>query len=250
MYTDSHCHMTCDELYDRLDEVLAHMSEVSSCLIMCTTEEEFLRALHIKKSDPRFKVAFGWFPGDAREIDEEKMQRLENYLKQGLIDVLGEIGLDYYWDKSFNDVQQTLFIRQIELANTYHVPISIHMREATKDCLDILRAHARTKIIFHCFSGSPETMQECLKLNSLISFAGPITFKNARHGPDCVKACPLDRMLSETDSPYLTPVPYRGKRNEPGYVRYVEEKIAQIKDLELEQVCRQIENNFLSLFSN
>lgn len=248
MYTDSHCHMTCDKLYDRLDEVLANMSEVSSCMIMCTTEEEFLRALHIKKSDPRFKVAFGWFPGDAREIDEEKMQRLENYLKQGLIDVLGEIGLDYYWDKSFNDLQQTLFIRQIELANTYHVPISIHMREATKDCLDILRAHARTKIIFHCFSGSPETMQECLKLNSLISFAGPITFKNARHGPDCVKACPLDRMLSETDSPYLTPVPYRGKRNEPGYVRYVEEKIAQIKDLELEQVCRQIENNFLSLF--
>ena len=248
MYTDSHCHLTCDELYDQLDEVLANMHSLSSCMIMCTNETEFQRALLIKKQEPRFKVAFGFFPGDAKEVSHQDLEQLEMNLKEGLIDVLGEIGLDYYWDDSFKEIQKELFIKQIELANRYKVPISIHMREATNDCLSILKQYAKTKIIFHCFSGSLETMKECLKMNSLISFAGVITFKNAKHAPACVKACPIDRILSETDSPYLTPVPYRGKRNQPAYVEFVEKKIAELKESDLESVCRQIEQNFLSLF--
>ncbi len=248
MYTDSHCHLTCDELYDQLDEVLANMHSLSSCMIMCTNETEFQRALLIKKQDPRFKVAFGFFPGDAKEVSHQDLEQLEMNLKEGLIDVLGEIGLDYYWDDSFKEIQKELFIKQIELANRYKVPISIHMREATNDCLSFLKQYAKTKIIFHCFSGSLETMKECLKMNSLISFAGVITFKNAKHAPACVKACPIDRILSETDSPYLTPVPYRGKRNQPAYVEFVEKKIAELKESDLESVCRQIEQNFLSLF--
>ena len=248
MNTDSHCHLKCDELYDQLDEVLANMHSLSSCMIMCTNETEFQRALLIKKQDPRFKVAFGFFPGDAKEVSHQDLEQLEMNLKEGLIDVLGEIGLDYYWDDSFKEIQKELFIKQIELANRYKVPISIHMREATNDCLSILKQYAKTKIIFHCFSGSLETMKECLKMNSLISFAGVITFKNAKHAPACVKACPIDRILSETDSPYLTPVPYRGKRNQPAYVEFVEKKIAELKESDLESVCRQIEQNFLSLF--
>ncbi|WP_304748159.1 TatD family hydrolase [Dubosiella newyorkensis] len=248
MYTDSHCHLTCDELYDQLDEVLANMHSLSSCMIMCTNETEFQRALLIKKQDPRFKVAFGFFPGDAKEVSHQDLKQLEMNLKEGLIDVLGEIGLDYYWDDSFKEIQKELFIKQIELANRYKVPISIHMREATNDCLSILKQYAKTKIIFHCFSGSLETMKECLKMNSLISFAGVITFKNAKHAPACVKACPIERILSETDSPYLTPVPYRGKRNQPAYVEFVEKKIAELKESDLKSVCRQIEQNFLSLF--
>jgi len=176
MYTDSHCHLTCDELYDQLDEVLANMHSLSSCMIMCTNETEFQRALLIKKQDPRFKVAFGFFPGDAKEVSHQDLEQLEMNLKEGLIDVLGEIGLDYYWDDSFKEIQKELFIKQIELANRYKVPISIHMREATNDCLSILKQYAKTKIIFHCFSGSLETMKECLKMNSLISFAGVIDF--------------------------------------------------------------------------
>ena len=248
MYTDSHCHLTCDELYDQLDEVLANMHSLSSCMIMCTNETEFQRALLIKKQDPRFKVAFGFFPGDAKEVSHQDLEQLEMNLKEGLIDVLGEIGLDYYWDDSFKEIQKELFIKQIELANRYKVPISIHMREATNDCLSILKQYAKTKIIFHCFSGSLETMKECLKMNSLISFAGVITFKNAKHAPACVKACPIDRILSETDFSYLTPVPDREKRNQPAYVEFVEKKIAELKESDLESVCRQIEQNFLSLF--
>ena len=248
MYTDSHAHITCDALYERIDEVIENMNLVSQCMIMCTTLEEYQRAQRIKAQDLRFKVAFGWFPSDAKEITSDDLKTLYDLASAKQIDCLGEIGLDYYWDTSFNDQQKELFIRQIEIANQTRLPISIHMRDSTKDCLDILKEHAQTRIIFHCFSGSVETMKECLKLDSLISFAGPLTFKNARHAPDCVLACPIDRILTETDSPYLTPVPYRGKQNEPKYVKYVAKKICELKGLDESLLCSQIESNFLSLF--
>ena len=139
-------------------------------------------------------------------------------------------------------------IKQIQMANHANLPISIHMREATKDCLDILKEHAKTKVIFHCFSGSKETMNECLKMGAYISFAGPITFKNNRQGVECATLCPLDRILTETDSPYLTPVPYRGKTNEPKYVEFTTKKICELKEIDVETLCTQISNNFQSLF--
>ena len=248
MYTDSHCHITTDSLYERIDEVLNNMKNVSSCMIMCTSEEEFLRALPIKEKDPKFKIAFGWFPGDAKEITEEHLQKLKTYIHEGKIDVLGEIGLDYYWDTSFNDIQKELFIKQILMANEAGIPIAIHMRESTQDCMDLLKQYAKTTIIMHCYSGSVETMKECIRRGYYISFAGPITFKNAKSGPDCVRECPLDRILSETDSPYLTPVPFRGKQNEPMYVEYTVKKMAEFKDMDADVLAKQIENNFLSIF--
>jgi TatD DNase family protein len=249
MYTDTHCHITCDELYERLPEVLENMSNVDCAMIMCTNEEEFERALKIKESDARFKVAFGWFPGDAKEITPEKMAYLEKVLASKKIDVLGEIGLDYYWDDSFKEEQKKLFIDQILLANAYHLPISIHMRSATADTVEILKEYAKTPVILHCFSGSKETMKELIKMGCYISFAGPITFKNAKGALECVKECDLDRILSETDSPYLTPVPFRGKRNEPKNVEFVQKKIAEIKELPVEVIQQQIAKNFQKIFS-
>lgn len=248
MYTDSHCHITCDRLYNRIDEILQNIKdkEISSCMIMCTTKEEFERAKQLKQNHPFFKIALGWFPGDAQEITTKHIEYLKSQIPY--MDCLGEIGLDYYWDTSFNDLQKELFIQQIQIANENHLPISIHMREATKDCMDILKQYAKTKIIFHCFSGSKETMMECLKMNSMISFAGPITFKNARQAPECIQACPIERIITETDSPYLTPVPYRGKENEPMYVEYVAKKICELKNLEEDKACQQIEANFNSIF--
>lgn len=248
MYTDSHCHITCDRLYTRIDEIIENIQSknVTSCMIMCTSPEELERAKKIKEKYPFFKVAFGWFPSDAKEIKEKEIQYLID--QTPYLDCLGEIGLDYYWDTSFNDLQKELFIKQIQIANKHNLPISIHMRESTKDCMDILKQYAKTKIIFHCFSGSKETMMECLKMNSMISFAGPITFKNARQAPDCIEACPIDRIITETDSPYLTPVPYRGKENEPMYVEYVAKKICEIKQLDEVSACKQIEENFNSIF--
>ena len=223
MYTDSHCHITCDRLYSRIDEIIENIKikNVTSCMIMCTSPEELDRAKKIKEEYPFFKIAFGWFPSDAKEIADKEIQYL---------------------------IDQTPYLEQIQIANEHNLPISIHMRESTKDCMDILKQYAKTKIIFHCFSGSKETMLECLKMNSMISFAGPITFKNARHAPECIEVCPIDRIITETDSPYLTPVPYRGKENEPMYVEYVAKKICEIKQLDEAYACRQIEENFNSIF--
>ena len=248
MYIDSHCHITCDQLYSRIDEVIRNMCEVNHAMIICTNKSEFSRALQVKETyGNRFKIAWGWYPGDVKDIDESHYQILQEAIDYKQIDCLGEIGLDYYWDTSFIDKQKEAFIRQIHMANKANLTIAIHMREATKDTLDILREHAQTKVIMHCFSGSVETMKECIKQGYLISLAGPITFKNARHAIEVAKECPLAFLLTETDSPYLTPVPYRGKQNEPKYVSYVTQKIAEIKDMNVEEVANQIQDNFISL---
>lgn len=248
MYTDSHCHITDEMLYGRINEIMENMKEnnVDNVMVICCKEIDYLRAIELKKQFPFIRIAFGWYPQDALEITEKHFELLENVISS--LDCVGEIGLDYYWDDSFKDKQKEIFIRQIQLANQYQKPISIHMRSATKDTLDILREYAQTKIIFHCFSGSKETMMECLKMNSMISFAGPITYKNARQAIECIEACPLDRILTETDSPYLTPVPFRGKQNEPKYVSFVAKKICDIKQVDPLVLCAQIEKNFHSLF--
>ncbi|MCF0259124.1 MAG: TatD family hydrolase [Erysipelotrichaceae bacterium] len=251
MYTDSHCHITCDRLYGRIDEIIDHAKEagISQMLIMCTSRKELERALFLKDQHPNlFKVAFGWFPGDARDVTKEDLEDLRKICREGKLDVLGEIGLDYYWDKSFNEEQKELFIKQLEIANEFRLPVSIHMRDASRDTMDILKKHAQTKIIFHCYSGSTETMKEALKLDSLISFAGPVTYKNNKTGPENIKACPLDRLLSETDAPYLAPVPKRGKENEPAFVQYTADRIAELKGISSEECQSQIEKNFQKLF--
>lgn len=251
MITDTHCHLTCDELYENADALIASAREagVDLMMIMCTNRTEYERALKLKEKYPEIlKVAFGWFPGDAKEITPEDLDYLEKEAKSGRMDVLGEIGLDYHWDTSFKDTQKDLFIRQIEIANEAGLPISIHMRDASRDTMDILEEYAGTPIIFHCFSGSLPIMEEALKLDSMISFAGPVTYKNNKQGPVNIAACPPERILSETDAPYLAPVPYRGKRNQPAYVRATAEKIAEIKEMDPETLNRQIRSNFLSLF--
>lgn len=249
MYIDSHCHITADDLYIRLDEVLKNMDRVSLAMIICTNEEEFQRALPIREKDPdRFRIAWGWYPGDVRDIDDSHYQSLQQAIDAEQIDCLGEIGLDYYWDTSFKEQQQEAFIRQMHMANQAGLPIAIHMREATKDTMDLLKQHARTNVIMHCFSGSVETMKECIQRGYYISLGGPVTFKNARHSVEVAKACPPERLLTETDSPYMAPVPFRGKQNEPMYVEYVAKKIAEIKNVPLEPLCAQIQSNFQNVF--
>lgn len=241
MLIDSHCHLTCDQLYPYVDFVLANLESNQQLLIICTNPKELDRALALKQAHPQFKVAFGWHPED---VDHADLNILASRLNQ--IDCLGEIGLDYYWVNDNKEAQKELFIQQIRMANQAHLPISVHMRKATEDTLSILKETAQTKIIFHCFSGSVETLRQCLKLDSLISFAGPITFKNARGLLDVVKETPLNRILSETDSPFLCPL--RGQLNHPGHVDKVVQKIAELKALDELVVQNQIEQNYSSLW--
>ncbi len=253
MITDTHCHLTCDQLYDQADDLIQDALDagVDLMMVVCTNKEEYDRALILKRKYPEIiKVAFGWYPGDAQEVGENELAVLEEAAASGNMDVLGEIGLDYYWDSSFKDVQKDLFKKQIEMANKYNLPIAIHMREASRDTMDLLEENAKTPVILHCFSGSEPIMKEALKQGYYISFAGPITYKNNKQGPINVKACPADRILSETDSPYLTPVPYRGKPNQPAYVKKTVEKMAELKDMDPETLQKQIRANYLSILEN
>ena len=150
---------------------------------------------------------------------------------------IGEIGLDYYWDKSFKDLQKEVFIKQIKLANKLNLPIVVHDREAHKDCYDIIKEFNNGSIVlFHCFSGSVEFMRECVKEGWYIALGGVVTFKNAIKMKEVAKDVPLEKLVLETDSPYLTPVPFRGKENKPAYIRYVVEEIANLRGTSIDEI--------------
>ena len=169
-------------------------------------------------------------------------------LKQERLIAVGEIGLDYHWEDVQPQDQKTGFIRQIRLAQKYNKPILIHMREATKDTLDILKDMGPLKGIMHCYSGSKEVAMELIKIGFYISFGGPLTFKNSRGAPATAEALPLNRLFVETDSPYLTPHPFRGKQNEPMYVRYTFDKLCEIKAVEKDLAAEQLRKNYEELF--
>ena len=177
----------------------------------------------------------GIYPSEAKTYSEETEQYIVDNSKNTV--AIGEIGLDYYWDKSFKELQQEVFAKQIRLANKLNLPIVVHDREAHKDCFDILKENNKnSSVLFHCFSGSPEFMKECTKAGWYIALGGVVTFKNAVKMKDVAREVPLDKLLLETDSPYLTPVPFRGKPNTPAFVRYVAEEIAKLREMPVEEL--------------
>ncbi|MDD3049307.1 MAG: TatD family hydrolase [Bacilli bacterium] len=243
---DTHCHITCDELYERIEDVLANAKarQVGRMLVVCTHFNEYERAKKLQEQYPFLDIAMGFHPSDLYDFKEEDYIRLEEIIKQKAIVALGEIGLDYHWDDVTKEDQAVGFIRQINLANQYQLPILIHMRDATKDTLDILKEHCKTKFLMHCYSGSKETAKEIMRMNGYISFAGPITFKNARGLNEVPQVCDINRILVETDCPYLTPHPHRGKRNEPMYIHYTFEKVASLLDIEPAKLAQQMQQNY------
>jgi TatD DNase family protein len=195
-------------------------------------------------------AAVGWHPVDAIDMTEEDLQWIEELSNHPKVVAIGEMGLDYHWDKSPKDVQMEVFRKQIRLAKKVGLPIIIHNREATADIVNILKEEEASRVggIMHCFSGSAETALECINMNFYISLGGPVTFKNAKKPKEVAAAVPLDRLLIETDCPYLAPHPYRGKRNEPSYVKLVAEQIAEIKQLTIEEVSQATTENAKKLF--
>ena len=161
---------------------------------------------------------------------------------------LGEIGLDYYWVSDNKEKQKELFIRQIQLANQLQLPILVHMRDATQDTIEILKQNPCIGIM-HCYSGSAETSKILLKMGFYLSFAGPLTFKNAKDAPEVCRQAPIDRIFVETDAPYLTPHPFRGKENEPAYVHLTFEKVCEIKEIDSQILMDQMKENYRRLFT-
>ena len=182
-----------------------------------------------------------------KDIDE--ISKIVKTHKSKKLVAIGEIGLDYYWNKENKELQKQAFIKQIELANELELPIVIHSRDASVDTIEILKTNpVNKKGIFHCCQLNQEMIRQAVELGYYISFAGPITFKNVKNADDCVKIVPMDKILIETDSPYLSPEPYRGKRNDSRNVKYVAQKIAEIKGLTLEEVAKITYENAMRIF--
>lgn len=191
----------------------------------------------------------GVHPTEVKDWNDDLINKIKEYSKHPKIVAIGEIGLDYYWDKSFNDLQKEVFIKQIKLANELNLPISIHDREAHKDTFDILKEYNKgSKIVMHCFSGSVEFARECIKEGWYLALGGVVTFKNAIKMKEVAVEIPLEKLLLETDAPYLTPVPHRGKENQPAYTKFVAEEIARLRVISIEEIDRVTTANTFEVF--
>ena len=252
MLADSHAHID-DERFDAdRDEVVARALAAGVSLIVNIGADmaSSARSVALAEKYPGIYAAVGMHPHDSQDMKETDYRQLEQWANHPKVVAIGEIGLDYHYDLSPRPVQKEVFLRQLDLARKTGKPFIIHEREAHADMMDIIRNAARgLNGVFHCFSGSVETAREYLKMGFYISVAGPVTFPKSVKTKEVAKAVPLDRLLVETDSPYLTPQPFRGKRNEPAYVRLVAEEIANLRDISLAELAEATTANVRRLFN-
>lgn len=248
-FFDSHAHYNDEKFKQDKDNVLKEIYNQDITRLVCAgyNYQSSVSAIEISKENDWIYTTVGISPNDVE--DSAKVDSLEELLKEEKIVAVGEIGLDYYWNKENKDIQKELFIKQIELANKYDLPIVIHTRDAAVDTIDILKNHpCNKKGVFHCCPLNQELIKEGLKLGFYISFSGNITFKNAKSDA-CIDLVPLDRILIETDSPYLAPEPLRGTRNDSRNVKLVAQKIASVKNLSLEEVAKITYENANRIFN-
>ena len=252
MLADSHAHID-DERFDAdREEVVARALAAGVSLIVNIGADmaSSARSVALAETYPGIYAAVGMHPHDSQDMQETDYLQLERWTTHPKVVAIGEIGLDYHYDLSPRPVQKEVFLRQLDLARKTGKPFIIHEREAHADMLDIIR-HAASGLngVFHCFSGSVETAREYLKMGFYISVAGPVTFSKSLKTKEVAKAIPLDRLLVETDSPYLTPQPFRGKRNESAHVRLVAEEIANLRDISLAELAEATTANVRRLFN-
>lgn len=253
MYIDTHVHLNADQYEGDVDEVITRALEagVSKMVVIGFDRKTINKAMELTEQYPFIYAVVGWHPVDAIDCSPEDLEWIEELAAHPKVVGIGETGLDYHWDKSPKDIQQEIFRKQIQLAKKLDLPIIIHNRDATADVVRILKEEEAEKVggIMHCFGGSVETARECIAMNFMISLGGPVTFKNAKTPKEVATEISLNNLLIETDAPYLTPHPYRGKRNEPAYVTLVAEEIAKLKGLTVDEVAQVTTANALKLFN-
>ncbi|MGF7035722.1 TatD DNase family protein [Paenibacillus mucilaginosus] len=252
MLIDTHAHLNAEAFDEDRQEVIerARASGIRRIVNVGFNRETIPSSIALAEQYDWIYSTVGWHPVDAKDMTPEDLDWIESLCSHPKVVAIGEIGLDYYWDTSPKDVQDRVFREQIRLARKMGMPIVIHNRDAHHDVVQTLREEKASEVggIMHCFSGSWETAKMCLDMNFYISFGGPVTFKNARQPKEVLEKVPLERLLIETDAPYLAPHPYRGKRNESSYVRLVAETAAEIKGLSLEEIAEITSRNAAALF--
>jgi len=253
MLIDTHAHLQSPKYNDEdIAKIIedARQEGIKYIIVNGYDVDSSQKAIELAEQYPEIYAAVGIHPSDSKEVDEADLNQVEAMLSHEKVVALGEIGLDYYWDTSFKEKMQHIFRAQIRLAKKHHMPITIHNRDATNDCYKILKEEDISSIggVMHCYSASYEMAERFIALNMHVSLAGPVTFKNAKTPKEVAKNIDLDRLLIETDCPYLTPHPYRGKTNYPKYVKLVCEEIANQKGISFEEVANKTTRNALSLF--
>jgi len=256
MFIDSHAHIDGTEFDADREDVIerAHAAGISLILNVGTGDPHsgaFERAVELGKAHDNIYTAIGTHPHDARLYDDAAEEKIKNLINSDHVIAWGEIGLDFHYDNSPRDVQIEVFKRQLRAARDCDLPVVIHTREAEAETIEILKNEyedAQRRGVFHCFSGSRELAQRAIEIGFMISFSGIVTFKKADELRAVAKQVPLDRLLIETDCPYLTPIPYRGKRNEPAYVVEVARCLATLHEMNIEDMARITTENFNRFF--
>ena len=251
---DSHCHLDHEPMFSDLKNVVTRSKEngVEKILSICTTNDSFKKIIEIIKFDPIIYGTFGIHPHEADSDEITKNEIIKNVSSNEKIIAIGESGLDFYYNHSSRDQQISSFKHHIEASIELNVPIIVHSRNAENETFEILNIYknSKPKILMHCFTGSTEFAYKLLTLDSYFSASGIITFKNSVELQKTFKLIPNNKLLIETDSPYLAPVPFRGKKNEPSFIKYTLEKLAEIKDMKLRDIEIITNNNFNTLFSS
>ena len=250
MYFDTHAHLDDAAFDEDRDDVLARLTEcgVENVLDPGCDPESSRKAASLAEREDWIWFAAGIHPEELKSFTDEGLEQIAALLSHPKCRAVGEIGLDYYWDDTHKEEQKRLFHAQIALALERDLPVVIHDREAHRDCLAIVRQYPGLRGVFHCYSGSPEMAEELLRMGWYLGFDGPITYKNARKALDVLRICPEDRILVETDSPYLAPAPRRGRRNDPGNLPYICAKIAEIREKSPEEIAALTAANGRTLF--
>ena len=252
MLIDSHVHLD-DERFDGDRDILIKSLKSNGIELVINIGADMkssIDSIELAKRYDNIYAAIGVHPHSASEMTENTLDELRDMAKEDKVIAIGEIGLDYYYDNSPRDIQRKWFREQLELAKELDLPVIIHSRDATKETYDIIKEaqDGTLRGVLHCFSGSVEVAMEYIKLGFYISIGGTVTFKNSRVVREVAEAVPLDKFLVETDCPYLTPEPYRGKRNEPMFVKYAAEKIAEIRGISFEELSKATNKNTKELF--
>ena len=246
---DTHAHI---DMLENTETAVREALEngVKKIILPCAYPKDIKKIYNLALTYDNVYGLLGVHPSEAKDWSDDLAREIKELAKHPKIKGIGEIGLDYYWDKSFNDIQKKVFIKQIKLANELNLPICVHDREAHKDTFDILSEFNQgSTVVMHCFSGSAEFAKECVKKGWYLALGGVVTFKKAVKMKEVAAEIPLENLLLETDSPYLTPVPFRGKENRPAYVKYVAEEIAKIRNLDIEFIAQITAQNAEKVFN-
>ena len=254
MLIDSHCHLNMSDFSNDLEEIISNAknNQINGILTICTDLNELKELEKISKKNCNIWYSGGIHPNNIKKNINDDLEIMRGYVSDKKFIAVGETGLDYFYSNPKKEIQKDSFIKHINFARELNLPVIVHTRDADKDTINILKNEyqkGKFKGVIHCFSATQELAMEALDIGFYISVSGIITFKNAENIRDTIKKVPLNKLLVETDAPYLAPVPNRGKRNEPAFVKHTAEYLSHIKEVSFEKLAKQTTKNFFNLFS-